>query len=662
VPFTLTVDASTSTDTDGAIVDYSWNFGDGWTGSGAQSSHTYFGSDTFTVSLTVTDDKGATGGTTALVVVAPRNVAPTASMVAPATGITGQALEFDGTASADPDGTIANYTWYFGDGTSASGPRPTHVYATPGTFTVALWVTDNNGATNSTYRTVLAEVPNVLPVASFTTTAAQGLAPLSLTFNAGASTDSDGSIASYAWDFGDGATGTGRTAAHTYASAGTFVAVLTVTDNRGGTASSSTTITVAANQPPSAGFTMSPSAGQAPLLVNVDASASTDVDGVVAGYAWDFGDGSSDTGPTASHSYASGGVFTVTLTTTDDMGATSTSSKTLTVDPPNVAPTPVLISSSSIGQAPAALTFSGASSSDPDGTVAAYAWDFGDGSSSTSASPGHTFSTAGTFTVRLTVSDNQGATATTATSVTVIRSPYQRVSVLNRGETMVPNDTIVSNNRQHSLKMQQDGNLVLDGSWNWTLWPIWQSKAGPSAPIVAGTDPYASFTFQNDGNAAIYAPGANGRLVWNSGTGGLGGVRIVVQDDGNIVMFNSADVKVWSSGSFQRFYEPGGPVFVAGHFMQPDTTGNIRLIMQGDGNLVVYKNGAALWSTGTNNNPGAYMNVLADGRFVVFSKTGAVLWQAVTNYPGAVLVLQPDGNLRMKVAPGGAVLWETGRV
>jgi PKD repeat protein len=178
------------------------------------------------------------------------------------------------------------------------------------------------------------QVVNQPPTASFTASASD----LSIAVDGTASTDSDGTIASYAWNFGDGSHGSGATAAHTYASAGTYTVTLTVTDDDGATGVTSRNVTVTAppsNVPPTAAFTFQVS-GRA---LSVNGSGSSDTDGSIASYAWNFGDGTNGTGVTASHTYAQAGQYTVTLTATDDDGATGTTSQLVTAsnDPVTVA-------------------------------------------------------------------------------------------------------------------------------------------------------------------------------------------------------------------------------------------------------------------------------------------------------------------------------------
>jgi PKD repeat protein len=101
----------------------------------------------------------------------PSNQAPVARPGGPYTGPTGQAIQFNGSTSSDPDGTIASYQWNFGDGTTATGATPTHAYTTAGTYTVALTVTDNGGLTNSATTTATVSAPATIPAAPSNLTA-----------------------------------------------------------------------------------------------------------------------------------------------------------------------------------------------------------------------------------------------------------------------------------------------------------------------------------------------------------------------------------------------------------------------------------------------------------------------------------------------------------
>ena len=187
-------------------------------------------------------------------------------------------------------------------------------------------MTDDKGATGTTTRTVSATAPaNQAPTAAFTATPAG----LTVAVDGTASTDADGSVVAWTWAFGDGGTGGGATASHTYAAAGSYGVTLTVKDDAGATTSLTKQVTVAAaaNQAPTAGFT----ASCTNLACTLDGSSSSDPDGTVASYSWAFGDGGSATGVSPAHTYAAAGTYSVVLTVTDDTGATGSLTRAVTV-------------------------------------------------------------------------------------------------------------------------------------------------------------------------------------------------------------------------------------------------------------------------------------------------------------------------------------------
>jgi PKD repeat protein len=355
----------------------------------------------------------------------PGNVNPVAVAGAtPSSGVAPLEVQLSSAGSADPDGTIAEFEWDFGDGSAVSTDAdPIHTYTTVGTFTATLTVTDDDGASATATTTVTTSpAANVPPVAAAAATPDSGTAPLEVSFSSAGSTDSDGTIAGYEWDFGDGsAVSTDADPTHTYTAAGLYAATLTVTDDAGATNTASLTVTVAADQPPTAVAAATPDSGTTPLEVSFSSAGSTDAEGAIAGYEWDFGDGSAvstDADPT--HTYTTAGTFTATLTVTDGAAQTDTSSVLITVVSDNVAPTAVAGATPGSGTVPLEVSFSSAGSTDSDGTIAGYEWDFSDGSAvSTDADPIHTYTTAGTFTATLTVTDDDGATDTATIDVVV---------------------------------------------------------------------------------------------------------------------------------------------------------------------------------------------------------------------------------------------------
>ncbi len=180
-------------------------------------------------------------------------------------------------------------------------------------------------------------VPNSAPIADIETDKTSGIAPLSVHFDGTGSFDPDGSIRRYEWDFGDGARATGARAVgahvtHTYTVAGTHEVTLTVTDRRGGIGTASVEIAVrASNALPIAAFSVAPSPAYPRQSVRFQAIASYDPDGQVVSYAWTFGDGATGVGSSTSHSYATPGTYTVSLTVRDNDGGERTKTASLQI-------------------------------------------------------------------------------------------------------------------------------------------------------------------------------------------------------------------------------------------------------------------------------------------------------------------------------------------
>src|SRR5438477_9198902 len=197
---------------------------------------TTFGTFT-TTTFTTTTLTGATSTTSTLA----GSLAPVANAGPDQFTQTLSTLTFNGSGSFDPGGTIVSYAWRFGDGGTASGIAVTHGYATAGIYTATLTVTDSRGASASD--TAVVRVADRPPVANAGPDQS-GILGSAVTLR-GSGSDPDGTITSYRWDFGDGASASGATASHAYATAGTYTAKLTVTDDRGAQASDSALVAIA---------------------------------------------------------------------------------------------------------------------------------------------------------------------------------------------------------------------------------------------------------------------------------------------------------------------------------------------------------------------------------------------------------------------------------
>ena len=411
-PLLVTFDASGSEDVDGDIVKYAWDFGDGTKGAGAQPSHTYTSTGVFEVSLHITDDKGSVKTTKDFIYV---DVIPpqAAFSFSPDDATAPEELSFDASESQGGSNEIVDYLWDFGDGHSANGKLVKHSFATHGDFTVKLTVKDKKDIPAQTQQTVTI---NGAPTAKFTSSAKSGKVPLRVHFDASESSDPEDDIKDYKWSFAK-TTVTGRTHEHTFTEVGNYKVTLTVTDGAGATASSDLQIRVE-NTPPLARFSMSSDKGFAPLEVSVDASSSSDPNDSITTYSWDFGDGTKKVGKTASHSYQKSGIFDVTLTVEDSYGAESTVKQEVQVN--NQPPSAEFDTLKTVGVAPLQIDFDASASTDTDGTIRRYNWDFGNGATAQGKQRSYTFTKPGTYKVKLTTVDNQGGTATQTKTISVL--------------------------------------------------------------------------------------------------------------------------------------------------------------------------------------------------------------------------------------------------
>lgn len=259
--------------------------------------------------------------------------------------ITGQMNTVDHfTIFASQDG--ANLMWLADAATSVSSLDLAKFSLDAGNYTIFIKAVGQPSLTNKMSAGVQLNVPNqpptaVLSVSSpLTSTFSTGslTAPVSVTASTSGSTDADGSVVSSTINFGDGsAMVSGPSASHTYSTAGTYTITATVTDNLGATASKSAAVVISgSNQPPIAAISATPGIAYAPATVSVSATGSYDPDGTIASSTISFGDGASATGLTASHKYSSAGIYTLTAKVTDNLGASSSASTSVTVKAPEV--------------------------------------------------------------------------------------------------------------------------------------------------------------------------------------------------------------------------------------------------------------------------------------------------------------------------------------
>ena len=180
----MTFDGTGSSDPDGSIATAAIDFGDGTSSQSTGEQHTYTRSGTYTATLTVTDDDGATAVDTRTITVAPENRIPVADPTAtPVRGATPLKVDFDGRASRDDDGSIVSWHWDFGDGGSEDGEQVSHTYTTGGTFAATLLVTDDEGAVGVGSVIIKVKQGNRAPEPADDTLDAQGTGALDVLLN-----------------------------------------------------------------------------------------------------------------------------------------------------------------------------------------------------------------------------------------------------------------------------------------------------------------------------------------------------------------------------------------------------------------------------------------------------------------------------------------------
>ena len=282
-----------------------------------------------------------------------------------------------------------SYDWDFGDGFHSTLPSPGTSYLTAGTYTVTLRVTYPGGVV-VTHTTTITVYP--LPIVSFTVPTTTICVGMPLTFTSTTIGGVPGPI-TYAWDFGDGGTGTGATPTHTYVTPGTYNIILVATNAQGCQATLTRMAYINVVNGPTASFSATTTAFCGAVGTTTFTAFATGTAPFT--YSWDFGDGGTGTGISPTHTYTGLGSYTVKLTVTDASGCSATvimtnyiTLETLTADFTSV--------STACVNTPVTFT-------DISGAHTSASWTYGDGGSSTGDPGSHTYTAAGTYTVTLTV-------------------------------------------------------------------------------------------------------------------------------------------------------------------------------------------------------------------------------------------------------------------
>ncbi len=432
---------------------WKWNFGDGSDlVTEYNPTHTYSKAGTYTVKETVSNAAGKdTEIKTNYITVTEASKIPDADFVgSPVLGSFPLKVQFTDKSTNSPTA----WKWNFGDGSDlVTEYNPTHTYSKAGTYTVKETVSNSAGKdTEIKTNYITVTEASKIPDANFVGSPVSGNIPLKVQF-----TDkSTGSPTSWKWNFGDGSDlVTEYNPTHTYSKAGTYTVKETVSNAAGKDTEIKTNyITVISVTKPVAAFSASPTSGNLPLSVTfTDKSTNSPTS-----WKWNFGDGTSSTARNPTHKYSAAGKYTVTLTAINSAGSnTATKSNYITVTATSKAPVADFWGSPLSGKAPLKVTFTEASKGSP----TKWRWDFGDGTYSTQKSPVHTYSAAGTYTVKLTAINTAGSNTKT-------KSNYVKVSEASQIPVASFSSNANSGNAPLSVTFT-DTSTGSPTSWKWNF-------------------------------------------------------------------------------------------------------------------------------------------------------------------------------------------------
>lgn len=519
----VTLNGAGSTDADGTINTYAWTKVGGpaqfniVNSNGQSTAVNNLVAGTYSFRLLVTDNRGGTDDDTVVVTVSPAPPPPNIPPVAHAGSdqsiqLPTNSVTLDGAASSDPDGSISNYAW-----TKIAGPAQYNIASAgsvstavnslvAGTYSFRLVVTDNNGATDSdTVVVVVAPAPpppNIPPVANAGTDQSIQLPTSSISLDGTASTDADGTITGYAWSKIAGPAqynivnaGNSTTTVNNLV-VGTYSFRLVVTDNNGATDDDTVVITVAAaaNIPPTANAGADQSIQLPANSVTLSGAASSDPDGTITNYSWTWISGPAQYNIATANNVSTAvdnlvaGTYQFRLQVTDNNGATDADTVVVNVGaappPPNIPPVANAGPDQSIQLPTNSVSLSGAASTDADGTINGYAWSKIAGpaqyniTNANSVDASVTNLVAGTYSFRLVVTDNTGATDDDTVVVTVATAPPppNTPPVANAGSDQtiqLPASSVTLNG---SASSDADGNIT---------GYAWNKIAGPAQYSIA---------------------------------------------------------------------------------------------------------------------------------------------------------------------------------
>jgi YVTN family beta-propeller protein len=436
VPLTVSfTDQST-----GSPTSRKWNFGDGTRSTGENPTHTYDKAGLYTVTLTVSNEKGSNTLTKSSYIIVSNTVnGPVASFSASQTsGKAPLTVDFTGQGKGSP----AEWKWSFGDGNTSAEKNPVYTFNKSGLYSIKLTASNEKGSNTLTKSSYIAVsgVSNT-PVSRFSASPVSGKAPLTVSF-----TDrSTGAPTSWKWYFGDETNSTEKNPVHTYNEPGLYSVTLTAGGASGSNALTKTgfiAVSGVSLNTPVTSFSASPASGKVPLTVSFTDQST----GAPTAWKWTFGDGNDSTEKNPVHTYNKAGNYNVALTTTNEGGSNRvqmsryisviSENGNVTLKPDYSVPATAFSATPATGSMPLTVSFTDKSTGSP----TSWKWTFGDGGNSTEKNPVHIYNKAGKYNVTLTASNENCSNALTKTGYILVSSvsdaPVSRFSASQTSGSM----------------------------------------------------------------------------------------------------------------------------------------------------------------------------------------------------------------------------------
>ncbi len=387
----------------GAGLSYVWDFGDGSGSTMANATHTYLNAGDYTINLKVTDVNGCKDSILRVNFVSVRPLK--ASFTADSTYASCPPLKVDFNSDSSKVHPGTTWQWSFGNGAGASQPNPAHTYTQPGVYDVRLVLIAPSGCSDTLLVPQMIEIEG--PVANFTFDPKEGCPGTVVNFAAQSAV-----VIDYQWYFDDGNTAMGPQASYAYPLSGNYHPALLVEDSTGCKVFTVSNDSVIIYQVPVPAFTANKS-----LLCESGDITFVNQTPAVPGltYTWDFGDGQTASQVNPTHTYASTGVYTVTLIVTTTQGCQDSIVKVNFIQVASK-PTPEVVVADSAGCVPFGVTMEAIVPSHQS-PVTLYSWNFGDNSAPALGNQAnHTYVNPNAYTVTVSVTDQNGCTGD-ATSV-----------------------------------------------------------------------------------------------------------------------------------------------------------------------------------------------------------------------------------------------------